>query len=72
MRMVQFKLPGTSRQLETERCQRGADAGPCRLGDALSELLALYPSTVEMEPVETAVVGTAKRFEGAPCEMATA
>lgn len=49
----------------------GDRAGLCRLGDALRELLALYPTSVEMEPAEVPEIWTAESYEFEPFEMAT-
>lgn len=45
--------------------------GLCRLGEALSELLASYPLSVETEALEPTAAWAVECFESAACELAT-
>jgi hypothetical protein len=70
MRAFEVELP-VERGSQPEGSQE-RQGGVCRLGDALSELLALYPPVIEWDEVDVVASWPASAVEHVACDIYSA
>ena len=69
MREFEVELPGERRRCGSSKERHGS---VCRLGDALSELLALYPLPIERDDVDVVAPWPATAVELVGCDIYSA